>query len=454
MPRRKAKSNHSLTKQRDRFGSFFKKSESPSPEDTAVPEVSDDDEEEEVVDGDTNFQIVCDVDCDCSQENVFGINVDTDIEILCGACDTAILSEEKRWRTRGFNSNVKGAGTSRSTFFDKEKKRKLTKDAARNHSQPIQNFFSKTNDLKRSRGDVVSDNDDFDVDERPLYQILFDGDIESDNPKSTKKQRFNIMHSVLTGIAAISHVDQHGKSLTGNSKDGGFEKSNAFFDRLVAKAIHSYLILLNAGMSKMVASRQVAGHLFEQQEAMLNNKDSYRAQCIRQWARDYLCNEQLPEFHQGQHIKTTTVITQEGVKAQFTAYLRQLSDFDRTPERFMQELNSNLLKTIPNAPNSVCLKTAKTWMHYLGFHPTRLTKGYFTDDHNRPDVTQYRDDVFLKIMADYEKLMAIYIVNNEGETVEQLPVLKEGEKRIVMITHDESTFYSNECKQMVWMENG
>ena len=49
----------------------------------------------------------------------------------------------------------------------------------------------------------------------------------------------------------------------------------------------------------------------------------------------------------------TLIITNEAVKVQFTTYLRGLGDFDRTPERFMNELNNELLKTIPNAPNKV-----------------------------------------------------------------------------------------------------
>ena len=34
------------------------------------------------------------------------------------------------------------------------------------------------------------------------------------------------------------------------------------------------------------------------------------------------------------------------------------------------------------------------------------------------------------------------------------PKLLEGEKRVVLITHDESTFYCCEGKPMLWMENG
>ena len=34
------------------------------------------------------------------------------------------------------------------------------------------------------------------------------------------------------------------------------------------------------------------------------------------------------------------------------------------------------------------------------------------------------------------------------------PVLNLGEKMVILITHDESTFYCNEGKKMLWMENG
>ena len=203
----------------------------------------------------------------------------------------------------------------------------------------------------------------------------------------------------------------------------------------------------------MLASRQIAGFLFAQHEAMLANKDSYRAQCVRQWSREFLFDGKLPKFHQGQHRKTATIITNEAVKDQFTTYLRGLGDFDRTPELFIKVLNTDLLKTIPNAPTKVCIETARIWMHYLGFHPSKLTKGYYTDDHNRADVIEYRD-VFLRIMADYEKLMAVFYIDENGENRVRYPDLEQGRKRIVLVTHDESTSYSNECKQIVWMENG
>ena len=90
---------------------------------------------------------------------------------------------EKRWRSKGYNSNVRGAGSSRATFYRMEKMQKDTETAARNHSQPLHNYFEgiMTDDGNKSDDDDDNDGED---DERNLYQILFDDQIESGNSKS------------------------------------------------------------------------------------------------------------------------------------------------------------------------------------------------------------------------------------------------------------------------------
>jgi hypothetical protein len=90
-------------------------------------------------------------------------------------------------------------------------------------------------------------------------------------------------------------------------------------------------------------------------------------------------------------------------------------------------------------------------MIFLGFKSTKQGKGYYTDGHNRPDVIEHRVK-FLAEMEAYEKRMMKY--SGADMTEEEAPVLSEDEKRLVFITHDESTFYCNEGKSLLWMENG
>lgn len=92
---------------------------------------------------------------------------------------------------------------------------------------------------------------------------------------------------------------------------------------------------------------------------------------------------------------------------------------------------------------------------YTGvFVIVKLSKSYYTDEHNRKDNVDYRDDIFLPRMKEYESKMSKWVLDGNGNPVKIPPNLKAGEKEIVLITHDESTFYSNECKSVVWMENG
>ena len=60
-----------------------------------------------------------------------------------------------------------------------------------------------------------------------------------------------------------------------------------------------------------------------------------------------------------------------------------------------------LLREIPNAPQSVTEQTSKQWMIFLGFYPTKASIGWFTGGHERDDV-RYRNDVFLPKMESIE----------------------------------------------------
>ena len=54
-------------------------------------------------------------------------------------------------------------------------------------------------------------------------------------------------------------------------------------------------------------------------------------------------------------------------------------------------------------------------------------------------------------MFEYERFMTKY----DDETLEPIsPVLNVNEKEIILITHDECIFYSNDGKKGVWAKDG
>lgn len=178
---------------------------------------------------------------------------------------------------------------------------------------------------------------------------------------------------------------------------------------------------------------------------------SFKARSIRHWSDVYLATSELVKYQQGLNTKTKSVITDENVQQKFKTELRALTDESRCPKTFKLMLEERILKTVPNAPKKISLETARRWMIYLGFKCSKQGKGYYTDGHNRPDVTEYRIK-FLDEMEVYEGRMMKF--SGTEMTDEEAPTLAEDEKRVVFITHDESTFYCNEGKALIWMENG
>ena len=87
----------------------------------------------------------------------------------------------------------------------------------------------------------------------------------------------------------------------------------------------------------------------------------------------------------------------------------------------------------------------------LGFKPTKASKGWYTDGHERPDVVEFRTEFISKIIPKLERMVSY---NGDNCELSENPILNALEKEFVLITHDEVTFYSNEGKSSYWMENG
>jgi len=244
------------------------------------------------------FDLQIDTKCDVEDNEILESNDLGRLKYLCQECDARVASFSKNWKERG--ANFSRSGTSRSTYFRAKRDRDALEKDAGDCAQPLSNFFSVVHDVP------PEEEDDDDFVEEDLYRELYEDDLLH-STESTRQTAVN-KYTVKQAIQSLSDTDARGFSLSGNSKDVEFEKSHKFFDRLVAKAIKSYLFLLDQKVPKMIASRQVAAHIFSEHEAMAENKDTYKAQCIRDWSKDYLFNGKLPEFRQGQHSKTETII--------------------------------------------------------------------------------------------------------------------------------------------------
>ena len=83
-------------------------------------------------------------------------------------------------------------------------------------------------------------------------------------------------------------------------------------------------------------------------------------------------------------------------------------------------------------------RTAVRWLHDLGFSQISHHKGVFFDGHNREDVVTYRNEL--------HKLLDKKSIKYDGI----MPSLEEGEKPLIRVVHDESTYYANTNQTLFW----
>ena len=85
--------------------------------------------------------------------------------------------------------------------------------------------------------------------------------------------------------------------------------------------------------------------------------------------------------------------------------------------------------------------TARAWLKHFGWEFRVGRKDVYYDGHERPDVIKYRKH-FLNKIFELEKWMPKPL-NDNIIVLEEL-ILNVNEKRHILITHDESTFYAND----------
>ena len=106
-------------------------------------------------------------------------------------------------------------------------------------------------------------------------------------------------------------------------------------------------------------------------------------------------------------------------------------------------------KSIPRSTR-IRARTARRWLNKMGFSYGTVRKGVYVDGHEREDVKDYRNNVFL---PKWRELSERFVQFDENG-VWKKPDLPEGVSPLVLVTHDESTFNANDGRRKAWMEKG
>lgn len=125
------------------------------------------------------------------------------------------------------------------------------------------------------------------------------------------------------------------------------------------------------------------------------------------------------------------------------------------------QLLSGALQEVENQANgsvvskkklTLSARTAVNWLHRMGYDWKEVKKGIYKDGHERADVIQYRQEVFLKTLEELRPRMPFPIFNTAGEVVMiQKPSLPDSVTLCIPITHDECTCNANDGPHHHWI---
>jgi hypothetical protein len=125
---------------------------------------------------------------------------------------------------------------------------------------------------------------------------------------------------------------------------------------------------------------------------------------------------------------------------------------DVTPRRLRHALNGTIFPELNiNLAKGISERTARRWLIKLGWRQTVVRKGVYMDGHERNDVVEYRNKVFLPAIARFEAQMA----KHEGPELKKImPEIQEGQRRIIIQYHDECCFHANDEARSLWLREG
>jgi hypothetical protein len=172
------------------------------------------------------------------------------------------------------------------------------------------------------------------------------------------------------------------------------------------------------------------------------------ARNIRAWILTYLRTTRLPLSRYGR--QNNSLLADEDFSQLIQLHLQSVAkdgyvqaqdvvNFVATPE----------MKEYLGRKSGITVQTARRWMKQLEWRYGRKKRGMYINGHERDDVVAYRKQ-FLARWSEYLKRMVVYDRDGNVAANPTGVDVVAGKKRLILVTHDESTFYANDRRSTKW----
>lgn len=128
--------------------------------------------------------------------------------------------------------------------------------------------------------------------------------------------------------------------------------------------------------------------------AAAKGRGPYYGRTIRHWIKSFVRDHNALPTNAWGSGNFSRLDTGEGLRDELRAHLQSCGKYVRAQD-LVDYLNRDEVKSHYGASVSISLKTAQRWMGDLGYDWTDSPTGQYVDGHEREDVVNYRQNVFL-----------------------------------------------------------
>ena len=204
--------------------------------------------------------------------------------------------------------------------------------------------------------------------------------------------------------------------------------------------------------------------------AETKGRGPYYGKVLRRWIHAFIADPtSLPTNDWGSG-NVSRLDTEDGLREELRTHLQSIGKYVKA-EDLVKYLGRHDTKTKYGATISISIATARRWMVKLNYLWTDTPSGQYVDGHERPDVVEYRQNVFLPFWLTKEHRLRVWTKENMQELAtasdrstdtSSTPNNKNmsgpgtaanHSRKTVAWVHDETVFYANDRRERRWVSN-
>ena len=168
---------------------------------------------------------------------------------------------------------------------------------------------------------------------------------------------------------------------------------------------------------------------------------------MRRWCQTFILDHHTIPRNMHGAWRTSILYSDEDLKLSIIAHLQGLGKYFSASD-LLNFLNTPDILDRLGRTKKLSLRTAQRWLKLLGFRWRKEGKGMYSDGHERQDVVDFRQQVFLPKYTAFHKRAAKF----DAEGNEELSMGQNG-KPVMIHHHDETIFYGNDRRNVHWIHD-